>query len=400
MTNPLSGWHLQPRLLHPVAWWVWAIGAAMAVSRTRNPLGLTLIGAAVLFVADRRHRSGPGGRAIAVFVRLGLVVMAIRMALTIVLGARLSGRVLFAVPSPGLPGWLDGLQVGGPVTLEMLLASLYEGLRLALLLICFGAVNALASPYRLVRALPPVLHEAGVAVTVGVTLAPQLVVSATRVRAARRLRGRPGGLRGVRGTVMPVLEGALERAVQTAASMDARGYGRTEVVPPAQRRTATLAMLIGLAALVVGTYGLLDGSAPAPLALVGAAVGAVSLSVGLVVAGRRTRRSTHRPDRWRAPEWLVSGAGVMAGAVFTLFAHGAEVAPVSVPATWPVLGAASVVAAGLLATAAFTSPPVSAPPVSLPAVSAPPVSLPAVFAPPVPAGTGPGAPAPRVGGHR
>ena len=27
-----------PRLLHPAAWWAWAIGLAMAANRTTNPL--------------------------------------------------------------------------------------------------------------------------------------------------------------------------------------------------------------------------------------------------------------------------------------------------------------------------------------------------------------------------
>ena len=103
------------------------------------------------------------------------------------------------------------------------------------------------------------------AVAVAVTLAPQLVVSVGRVRAARRLRGRPGGLRGVRGTVMPVLEEALERSVRLAASMDVRGYGRTEVVTPAAPHRPRGALLVGLAGLVVGSFALLDGSAPAVL---------------------------------------------------------------------------------------------------------------------------------------
>lgn len=76
------------------------------------------------------------------------------------------------------------------MTLEALLFALYDGLRLATLLICVGAANALASPARLLRILPGALYEAGVAVVVAMTFAPNLVQDVERLRAARRLRGR------------------------------------------------------------------------------------------------------------------------------------------------------------------------------------------------------------------
>ena len=49
-----------PRLLHPAAWWAWAIGLAMAASRTTNPLLLALVLAVAGYVvAGRRElRSG------------------------------------------------------------------------------------------------------------------------------------------------------------------------------------------------------------------------------------------------------------------------------------------------------------------------------------------------------
>ncbi len=56
------------------------------------------------------------------------------------------------------------------------------GLRLAVVLICFGAANSLASPYRLLRCLPSVLYEAGVAVTVSLAFAPEVVRRSRRAR--------------------------------------------------------------------------------------------------------------------------------------------------------------------------------------------------------------------------
>jgi hypothetical protein len=87
-------------------------------------------------------------------------------------------------------------------------------------------------------------------VVVALSFAPSLVASVGRIRAARRLRGRPD--RGVRSLVsvgMPVLEEALERSLALAAAMDSRGYGRRAEVPAATRRLTAATTLLGLAGI-------------------------------------------------------------------------------------------------------------------------------------------------------
>jgi energy-coupling factor transport system permease protein len=135
----------------------------------------------------------------------------------------------------------------------------------------------------------------------------------TDVHAARRLRGRPTrGLAGLRGTAVPVLERALDRSLQLASSMDARGYGRRVPVARGARRTATAATAGGLLLVVAGVYGVLvAGSLPGG-GIPFVAVGAVLVGAGLAVGGRRTNRTRYRPDPWRLPEWLVSASGAVA----------------------------------------------------------------------------------------
>ena len=84
------------------------------------------------------------------------------------------------------------MRLGGPVSLESLLYAAYDGLRLAAILACLGAANALASPRRLLRYLPATLYDVGTAIVVGLTFAPQLLSDARAVRAARTLRGHDG----------------------------------------------------------------------------------------------------------------------------------------------------------------------------------------------------------------
>jgi energy-coupling factor transport system permease protein len=232
-----------------------------------------------------------------------------------VFAAQAPGRPLFTLPSVTLPSWLAGTRVGGPVTARGLTDGLYDGLRLAAVLICVGAANALASPSRLLKAVPGALYELGVAVVVAMTFAPQAVTHVRRVRAAHRLRGRPDrGPRAVRALVMPVIEGALERSVELAAAMDSRGYGRTAAVSPARRRATAALSLSGLLAVCAGLYGLLGAGTPAALGAPPLILGLAAATAGMVLGGRRSPRTRYRPMPWAWPEWVVAGCGLAAAA--------------------------------------------------------------------------------------
>jgi energy-coupling factor transport system permease protein len=204
----------------------------------------------------------------------------------------------------------------------------------------------------------------GVAVVIALTFAPQLVTDAARVRAAHRLRGQPGGLRAMKRLAMPVLEGALDRSIDLAAAMDARGYGRTAQVPASQRRTTSVLVLGGLIGLLAGMYGLLSGTSATWLGGPVLAVGSVLAAAGLYLGGRRTPRTHYRPDPWALPEWLVVGSGA-AAAVATFVAVRVDPASLvmsSVTAVPPVPALASLGILVALLPAVLAPPlPTSAP---------------------------------------
>ncbi|MFJ9579289.1 energy-coupling factor transporter transmembrane component T [Streptomyces sp. NPDC101191] len=297
--------------LHPGAWWLWALGLAVAASRTTNPLLLGLIVGVAGYVVAARRTDAPWARSYGAFVKLGLFVVALRVVFSLLLGSPIPGfHVLFTLPEAPLPDWMQGIRIGGRVTAEQLVFALYDGLKLATLLICVGAANALANPARLLKSLPGALYEAGVAVVVAMTFAPNLVADVVRLRTARRLRGRAtGGVRALLQIGLPVLEGALERSVAVAASMDARGYGRTAQVPPAVRRTTNVLTLGGLLGVCAGSYGLLAAEG-AGYGLPLLVAGLLTAVAGLRLGGRRTVRTRYRPDRWGVRAWLVAGSGV------------------------------------------------------------------------------------------
>jgi energy-coupling factor transport system permease protein len=343
---------------------LWALGLATAASRTTNPLLLVLVVAVAGYVVVARRSATPWAGAYGVFLRLGLVIIVIRVVMAALFGVTQGTHVLLTLPYLPLPGWASGVRLGGPVTAETTVAALYDGLRLAAVIICVGAANALVTPTRLLRCVPAALYEVGVAVVVAMTLAPQLIRSAGRVREARRLRGRDDrGLHALRGIAVPVLEGALEHSLELAAAMDSRGYGRRATVNPAVRRAASALTLSGLLGMCAGLYGLLDAGSPPLLGLPLLGLGLALAAAGMVSAGRMVQRTRYRPDLWSVAEWLTVAAGVTAAAAAitagTLDPQ-ALIAPV-VPLAWPTLPVlpALGILVGLLPAVVTPRPPVA-----------------------------------------
>ena len=324
------------RDLHPVAWWVWALGLASAASYTLNPIALALLIALAATGVFLRRSDQPWARSFRLYVWLGVFIVVIRVIFRIVFGGLDGTTVLFNLPEIPLPDFAAGVRLLGPVTRESLLSGFYDGLRLATIVICIGAANSLANPKRLLRSVPPALYEIGTALVVAVTVLPQFADSARRVRAAQALRGGPSGrFRSLRRLVVPILEDALGRSLRMASGMDSRGYGRPGDASPRQRAVTGAFMLVALCGICVGTYALLDSTAPRWLALPMLGVGAAFSVVGLVSAGQRVTRSRYRPDRWRWPEFAVMASGIACAAVTIWVANnqvlvafpGLEVAP-------------------------------------------------------------------------
>jgi energy-coupling factor transport system permease protein len=106
----------------------------------------------------------------------------------------------------------------------------------------------------------------------------------------------------------------------------------------------------GLVGVCIGLYGVLDGGSPARVGPYVLAAGLVLAIGGFLIGGSGTRRTRYRPDPWRAPEWLVSAAGLAAAATFVLAASSGEpgmnllVVPLVAP-TLPLLPALGVLIA-------------------------------------------------------
>ncbi len=358
ITAPITtGARLAGRALHPWAWWGWAIGAGVAVSMSTNPLLLILLIAAVVFVVLRRRTDAPWARSLVMYFVLAGFVVAVRLIAQIVIGGFREGTVLFSLPDIALPAWAAGIRLGGPVTLEGLVYTLVDAGRLAALLICIGAANALANPKRALRNVPAAFHQVATALVISISVAPQLIESVFRVRKARRLRGGIGrGLRGVVSVIVPVMEDAIDRSIALAAGMESRGYGRTRT---GRRLDWPLAALLVTSMLLVtfSAFALLGISQArgwaAPLLLIGLAGGAF----GLHRAGEDLAVTRYRPDPWGGPEFAVLGTGLAAATlVIWLSRTDSAMAFASYPLVWPELTWPMLVAVALVGLPGLIAP--------------------------------------------
>lgn len=330
----------------------------MAVSLTNNPLFLVLVMATVILTVVLRRSDAPWARAIWVYLAVAVVIILTRVIFQIVLGSR-GEIVLFRLPQLDLASWAAGITIGGPVMAEGLLHSVYEGLSLAAMLLCVGAANALANPKRALRCVPAALHDVSVAVVISLTVLPQMVQGAIRVKRARRLRGGAShGLFAMRAIAVPVLEDAVERSLSLAAAMEARGYGRGNQVADSSRRLTTILLATSLVLLSLGSYTILGAIGHPAIAIAVLVAGGAAGTAGLAISGRQRATTHYRPDQWRLPEWLVAGAGIATaiGVIVLASIFPTVMQPPFEPIRWPQLNPWMLVVVAVTALPAVVAP--------------------------------------------
>lgn len=306
--------------MHTLTWLIWLCAALLALALAPGPPYALLALLASALVAAAWSGSAPDGRPYALFARLGAFVLLGYIVFSVItVGGARGQTVLLRLPAARLPDALGGVVFGGPITAEALALGASRGLVIWALLAAFGAFNALVNHYRLLRLAPRSLFHAGLAVTIAVTFVPHLVRAGAEIREAQRARGhRFAGLRSWLPLLAPLLAGSLEKSVQLAEALDARGFGRTRPDDRALLRQQ-LAVLAGVLLLAAGVFGwLYYGRSAAPWALAAGALGGLALLLAMRALGRLVTRTAYRRERWRRRDTLVVaalGAGIAALAV-------------------------------------------------------------------------------------
>jgi energy-coupling factor transport system permease protein len=164
--------------------------------------------------------------------------------------ARYGGVVLWEGPTVPVLGQLD-------VTSEELHEALYQGLRLVAVGLAFAAYALLLDQDRLLMA-GGWLRRSTLAVALATRLVPTLERDAAGYVEALRGRGVVvDGLRGRARLLSPLVAGSLERSLNLAESMEARGFGRPgRTRAPSPPWTGLDRLVLAGAALVVAVGAL------------------------------------------------------------------------------------------------------------------------------------------------
>ena len=209
---------------------MWLAAALAPPLLTRNPFYLAgaLAAVGVVYGVVARGREAVAGWG--AFLRLGLVLVAFS-ALVQPLLVHVGATTLFTLPSwswhlDAFGRTLGTVELGGRVTLESVVYGIGRGLALLAVLLAFATFNARVDPYHLLRGIPRFLYQSGIVLSIALAFVPQMLAAQREIREAQALRGhRFRGLRDLVPLLVALLAEGLERSIDLAESMEARGFG-------------------------------------------------------------------------------------------------------------------------------------------------------------------------------
>lgn len=270
-------WHQE---FHPASWWIFGIAIALAAALSRDLIILgTLCFISIVILALKPGRPHSATPTLKFYLLVSVAVILSRVIFRIVFNLSDPSQEEIAMHLPKVEiylGFGDPVELLGSISRNSLSAALIEGLRLAAIILGIGISVTFANPRKLLRSTPAVLYEIATSVAMAVNLAPQIIKSMQRIRAAQKLRGRSKRLGLLVGTLIPVLEDAMEKSQLLAASMSSRGFGKQS---NSSKRILTGALsLFAVLFFSLGTYlGTTQGVSNFYLSTVGAGFAFASL---------------------------------------------------------------------------------------------------------------------------
>jgi energy-coupling factor transport system permease protein len=261
--------------LHPLAKFVWAVGAIVIAFATRNPLvlfGVFLLGLTFITVA----------RVLPAYLRVMMILFPISMSL-----------IVFQALAPAFPKPWTPIADLGPFTIYQegiysglsLLSRAWAGSSFAVLLVLtthpsdlFASLQKLGMP-----------HELNFMLSASLQLVPIVQREFQIVHSAQRSRGmRARGFAAVLPSMVPVFAVTIERVQQLAMSLESRAFG-SKGVKTSLRSTQANAVdvafgLAGVASAALGVIVLTRNSAALDWSEIPFIPGWVSVAVVLAAA--------------------------------------------------------------------------------------------------------------------
>jgi energy-coupling factor transport system permease protein len=330
-------------------WILWGAAAMLPLLTGRHPLVIAEIIAVALIV---RAVCVPPSRAMAWGWLARLSALAVPIGIVFnMLTVRAGDQVVASVPG-------DVPLLSGDLTWNAVVYGALSGLSVVALVLTGTTVAAGMDWSDLMRTLPPRAASLAVAGSVAWSFLPRLATSWREIREAQTARGHSwSGPRDAVPLVVPLLAGGLDRSIQMAEALEARGFGSLATARSSRRGSIALgisatAVMTGLYLFAVGRTGL-----AALITAPGVALAAIALLTGRDAGAARITR--YRERRWTpADTWVVAAMILaIAATVVTL-----SVAPEALRydpyprLTWPVSSVWLLLGLALLLVPAFVAP--------------------------------------------
>jgi energy-coupling factor transport system permease protein len=278
--------------LSATTWWALGTSLALDASLVSKPwLLLVLIAFSftilIAFTPSERRAS-----ALKLYGFLSASILLIRLLFRVIFNQAIVGdSVALKLPTISLSLGGQELHFLGAVSWLNLNAAFTDGLRLCAIIMGFGLANSIANPRKLLRSTPSALYEVATAAAVAINLAPQFAVSLKRISKARQLRGQAKGFKSFTGIVVPLLEDTVQRSLDLAASMDARGFGRRGKQSAFLANTSRFTSMVGLVAMAIAVYLLLASDSPIWMAALLVLASMIAFVITIRIAGNQSTRS-------------------------------------------------------------------------------------------------------------
>lgn len=226
----------------------WCLALAGTALATDHPLVLLVVGAVVVAAAAAAGTGRLVGRAV-----LFALPLALLFALVNPLVSRNGLTVILRLGELPPFGQLD-------LTLEALVYGLVFGLRVLVVVAVFALFSAAIDPDELLRLFRRVSPRSALTAVLATRMMPVLARDAARLEEARRCRADGGGDGPLARTAVlrAVAGGSLDRALDVAATLEVRGYGRPgAAMPRARQPWSRHDAAFALSAAVVAALGVL-----------------------------------------------------------------------------------------------------------------------------------------------
>jgi len=291
---------------HALAWVAWVGAILVILSTTRNPWYIGLVLSCILIVNHTLPPQSFSTAPVPISLwRFGLTITLISAwfnALTVHIGE----THLFTMPEI-IPYF------GGIVTLEALLYGALNGLVLTGLFATFTVFNKAVSVRAMIRLVPRAFYPVAVIIAIAITFVPVTLRQYHNIRQAQMMRGHQlSGLKDWLPLVMPLLIGGLERALQLAETMTARGFARADTSYKVYHQ---FALVVSLLLILSGwLLRLVWGYITSGSLMLG---GGLILMVGILwMMGRGITYTSYRPHPWTIQDWGIVLSALMPVSIF------------------------------------------------------------------------------------